>query len=222
MSLITCFVILSGVTIWLVARDKKTYAHKVRFNRNVGAIFIGACMGLYPALALFFCMVKALPVSFGLLSTIFFLFWLTFTLYAYFIKSTHTINKHALISAGVMGIAIPILNGIQSGIWFWKALPINHPDSFFVDVSWLLGSCSILVRVKTKPIEKKLRSNKPAKKKAPFSLFRKYIVKTRIIHQHHPEFGISLSRSFGVFDLQGIMIGKYTNSVPFHGGPNLP
>ncbi|MEN1786222.1 MAG: PepSY-associated TM helix domain-containing protein, partial [Bacteroidota bacterium] len=58
LALATCYVILSGVMIWLVAREKKTYAHKARFNRNVGAIFIGSCMGLYPAIAFFFCLVK--------------------------------------------------------------------------------------------------------------------------------------------------------------------
>ncbi|MEO0553479.1 MAG: PepSY-associated TM helix domain-containing protein [Bacteroidota bacterium] len=158
LALATCYVILSGVMIWLVAREKKTYAHRAKFNRNVGAIFIGACMGLYPAIALIFCLVKMLPDNFGLASNIFFLFWLAFIIYSYFIKSTFRINKHALIVAGVLGILIPVFNGTQSGLWFWKSYGMGYLDSFFVDVSWLVMSVITLWAAwKAKPVDKKQR-----------------------------------------------------------------
>ena len=160
LTIITCYVILSGVMIWLVARDKKTYAHKAKFNRNVGAIFIGACMGLFPAIALFFCLVKLFPGSFGMMSNIFLLFWLAYTVYSYFIKSPFRINKHALWLAGVLGILIPVLNGIQSGLWFWKSLSMGYPDSFFVDVSWIIMSViSLWAACIAKPVEKKGKLN---------------------------------------------------------------
>ena len=142
--------------IWLVAREKKTYAHKARFNRNVGAIFIGACMGLYPAIALFFCLVKLFPDSFDTMSTLFFLFWLAYIIYAYIIKSPFKINKHALLLAGGLGLVIPVLNGIQSGLWFWKSLSMGYPDSFFVDVLWIIMSViSLWAACIAKPVEKK-------------------------------------------------------------------
>ena len=151
MALLTCYVVLSGVMIWLVAREKKTYAHKAKFNRNVGAIFIGSCMGLYPAIALFFCLVKMFPDNFGQMSTIFFLFWLGYTVYAFFIKSPYRINKHALLLAGILGLLVPIFNGLQSGLWFWKSLQMGYPNSFFVDVSWLvMASISLWVGLKVK------------------------------------------------------------------------
>ncbi|MEM9389498.1 MAG: PepSY-associated TM helix domain-containing protein [Bacteroidota bacterium] len=157
LSLLTCFVIISGVMIWLVAREKKTYAHKAKFNRNIGAIFIGACMGLYPAIALFFCLVKILPESFSLASNIFFLFWLAFTIYAFFIKRPFKINKHALLVAGVFGLLIPVFNGLESGLWFWKSLGMGYKDSFFVDVSWLVISVITLWAAwKAKPVDKRL------------------------------------------------------------------
>ena len=46
---ITCFVILSGVLIWLVARDKKHIAPAKRiFNKWLVHIYMAACLSLYP------------------------------------------------------------------------------------------------------------------------------------------------------------------------------
>ena len=79
LALITCFVILSGVMIWLTAREKKMYEHRKKFNRNVGAVYLGASLGLYPAIALFFCLTKMLPLNmddrFSAMTILFFGFW---------------------------------------------------------------------------------------------------------------------------------------------------
>lgn len=161
LSLMTCFVILSGVMVWLSAREKKTYAHKAKFNRNVGAIFIGACMGLYPAIALFFCLVKLFPDDFETMSTVFFLFWLGYTVYAFFIKSPFRINKHALVLAGVLGILIPILNGATTGLWLWRSLSMGYTDSFFVDLSWLvMGILTLLGAYYARPVDKRTGQEK--------------------------------------------------------------
>ncbi|MEM9077299.1 MAG: PepSY-associated TM helix domain-containing protein [Bacteroidota bacterium] len=155
LALITCFVILSGVMVWLEARNTKKYEYKKGFNTNVGAIYLGASLGLFPTIALFFCMTKLFPMEmegrFGTMSTVFFLFWLGYTIYAFFLKDFHKINKHALLLAGVLGLFIPVLNGIQSGLWPWVSLSQGYIDSFFVDVSWLvIGAISLWVGIKTK------------------------------------------------------------------------
>ncbi|WP_103866194.1 PepSY domain-containing protein [Aquimarina sp. I32.4] len=150
LSLITCFVILSGVMVWLEARNNKKYENKKKFNTAIGAIYLGASMGLFPAIAFFFCITKIIPLDienrFGLMSNAFFLFWLAYILYAFISKDFHKINKHALILAGILGIAIPLLNGLQSGLWFWTSLQSNYIDSFFIDISWLLlGIISLII-----------------------------------------------------------------------------
>ena len=155
LALITCFVILSGVMIWLEARNTKKYEHKKRFNTNVGAIYLGASLGLLPAIAFLFCMTKVFPLEmegrFGTMSIVFFLFWLCYTIYAFFLKDFHKINKHALLVTGILGILILLLNGIQSGLWPWKSLPHGYIDSFFVDVSWLvMGSISLWAGLRVK------------------------------------------------------------------------
>src|SRR5690606_20082739 len=49
LGLLSCFVILSGVMIWLVARDKKNIPEKRRkFNHQVANIYMAVCLGMYP------------------------------------------------------------------------------------------------------------------------------------------------------------------------------
>ncbi|MEM9389045.1 MAG: PepSY-associated TM helix domain-containing protein [Bacteroidota bacterium] len=161
LALLSCFVIITGVMVWLTARDKQTYAHRAKFNKNVGAIYLGACLGLYPAIVILFIIAKALPLAvdgrYQLINYIFFGFWLAYTIYAYFIKSPFKINTHALIVAGALGLLIPVLNGLQSGLWFWKSLGMGYSDSFFVDVSWLIMSVITLwIAYVVKPVSKKV------------------------------------------------------------------
>ena len=160
LAIITCFVIISGVMVWLTARDKKTYAHKAKFNQNVGAVYLGVCLGLYPAIACLFIIAKLLPLEmegrFDIINYVFFGFWLAYTVYAYFIKGSFKINKHALVLAGVLGLAIPVTNGIVTGLWFWKSSGMGYVDSFFVDVLWLvLGTITLMAAFKAKPVSKK-------------------------------------------------------------------
>ncbi|ALJ05801.1 hypothetical protein APS56_11985 [Pseudalgibacter alginicilyticus] len=169
LSLLTCFVILSGVMIWLEVRDNKKYAKKHKFNRNVGALFIGNCMGLFPAIAYFFCLSKVIPESparFSIMEQSFYIFWFSYTLYAYWIKDLHTINKHALFIGGVLGIAIPVCNGLTTGHWFWYSLQKGLTDSFFVDLAWLLvGIVSLLVAGFAKRLvsKRKKKTHRPLK-----------------------------------------------------------
>ncbi|MEM8897651.1 MAG: PepSY-associated TM helix domain-containing protein [Bacteroidota bacterium] len=170
LALVTCFVIMSGVMIWLTARDKKMYAHKAKFNKNVGAIYMGSSMGLFPAVALFFCMVKLFPLEmenrYDIMPALFFSFWLAFTVYAFFIKSTYKINKHALLLAGALGLLIPVFNGLQSGLWFWIAAQEGYLDSLFIDVAWIvMGVTSILSALYAKPVVDVKKARKPVQKK---------------------------------------------------------
>lgn len=160
MALLTCFVIISGVMIWLTARDKKAYLSKAKFNKNVGSIYLGACLGLYPAIAIMFLLTKIFPADmahrFTWVSWLFLAFWVGYTGYSYLIKDNFRINRNALFLAGVMGILIPVSNGLHSGLWFWKSLSMGYLDSFWVDISWLLcGVVTLWVALKIRPQVKK-------------------------------------------------------------------
>ncbi len=156
LAMLTCFVILSGVMIWLTARQKKIYAPRQKFNTNVAAIYLGACLGLYPAIAFFFCLTKIFPLEmahrFDTMAYLFFGFWLGYTVYAYFHQNFFKINQHALFLAGAMGLLIPVLNGWHSGLWFWRSFSLGYADSFWVDLAWLcLGGITLYAALRAKP-----------------------------------------------------------------------
>lgn len=183
LSLLTCFVILSGVMIWLESRNNKRYVQKQKFNRNVGAIFIGSCMGLFPAIAYFFCLAKLVPGSparFGIMKQSFYMFWLGFTLYSYWTKDLHTINKHALLIGGVFGVAVPICNGLTTGNWFWLTLQRGLIDSFFVDLTWfIIGSIGLLVAVFSKRLVSKRKKTVVGRPKPIKEVQKKTILLTK-------------------------------------------
>jgi hypothetical protein len=69
-------------------------------------------------------------------------------------------NKNALVLTGMMGISIPLLNGVVSGLWIWKSQPLGHPDSFFVDFSWLvIGLICLFAALAIKPSSAKIKAN---------------------------------------------------------------
>ena len=55
LGILTCFVIISGVMIWLVARQKNNMPEKKRrFNNAVVRIYLAICLSMYPITALAF------------------------------------------------------------------------------------------------------------------------------------------------------------------------
>ncbi len=155
LGLITCFVIISGVLIWLVARQNKRYADRKKFVTNVGSIYLGICLGLYPAMALMFIALKICTV-FEIHSdvgyNVFYVFWLLFSIYAFVIKDNYKINRQSLIIATVFGLLIPVVNGVFGGVWFWNAISLGLTDSFLVDVAWIcISVITGLYLIKTLP-----------------------------------------------------------------------
>ncbi|WP_234418202.1 PepSY-associated TM helix domain-containing protein [Aquimarina aquimarini] len=66
MTMITCFVIITGVLIWLTARDKKNVPEKQKkFNAQVGYIYMAFCLTMFPATALAFIASKLIPEPFN-------------------------------------------------------------------------------------------------------------------------------------------------------------
>jgi len=64
MAIATCFVIISGVLIWLEARNKKSTPEKEkRYNKRVGYIYLAICLAMFPVTAFSFLVSKLLPES---------------------------------------------------------------------------------------------------------------------------------------------------------------
>ena len=155
MALITCFVIITGVLIWLEARNKKNITEKrKKYNNRVGLIYLSICLSMLPVTAATFIISKLLPETVNresVLNYSFFLGWFSVSVIFYFLKSNYLINKYSLLFGGILGLAVPILNGIVSRTWFWSNYSNGDYGVFSVDLIWLLiGVTSLLVVIKLK------------------------------------------------------------------------
>lgn len=142
LGILTCYVILSGVMIWLVARDKKNITPKQKkFNEGVVFWYMAICLSMYPMFAFEFLLVKLLGSS-GLpfLNKTFFIGWLVFSVIFALKKSLAFTVKWCVILGASLGMLIPIINGIQTGNWFWISSKKEYESILFIDVLWLVLS----------------------------------------------------------------------------------
>ncbi|WP_017494614.1 PepSY domain-containing protein [Flavobacterium sp. WG21] len=154
LGIITCFVIISGVMIWLVARQKNNLPEKKRrFNAGVVRIYLAICLSMYPITAFAFIAAKIFhPLTQDQLYMVYFIGWLILTVFFILKKNDAFTNKCCLISGSVLGFLIPITNGIVSGNWFWTSFMQNRIQVFFVDVFWIfLASITLYVAYSLKP-----------------------------------------------------------------------
>jgi hypothetical protein len=138
LGIISCFVIISGVMIWLVARDKKNIPEKKRrFNERVVRVYLAICLSMYPVTALSFIAVKVFePVSKSFIYNFYFISWLLATIFFILKKNHFFTNKYTLFSGSILGLLIPIINGSMTGNWIWKSYKQDF-QLFFVDVFWI-------------------------------------------------------------------------------------
>ncbi|KDN56656.1 PepSY-associated TM helix domain-containing protein [Flavobacterium seoulense] len=153
LGILSCFVIISGVMIWLVARDKKNMPEKKRrFNETVVRYYLAICLSMYPVTALTFIIAKIFyPLGRENLYSVYFISWLILSLFFILKKNNNFTNRLCLLSGSILGFLIPITNGLKSGNWFWISFSKHHFQLFFVDVFWIvLASISLYVCFKLK------------------------------------------------------------------------
>jgi len=142
LGILTCFVIISGVMIWLVARDKKNMPDKKRcFNERVVRIYLAICLSMYPVTALTFIVAKlCYPLGKDNLYRVYFISWLVLAIFFILKKNNNFTNRFCLLSGSILGFLIPIANGIKTGNWFWISFSNHQFQLFFVDVFWIILS----------------------------------------------------------------------------------
>ncbi|MFT7420387.1 MAG: hypothetical protein ACI9QN_001312 [Arcticibacterium sp.] len=153
LSMITCFMIISGILLWQAARDNDQYTLKQRkFHDRVTRLYLGIYLGMFPSVAFFFAISKATGfyMENGNRSAkiVFYICWLILTLVAvYGWKSYRRINSNFLLTGGIISLMVPLANGIFTGDWFWESIQIGFYDVAAVDLFWLftgllaLGTC---------------------------------------------------------------------------------
>ena len=157
LSLITCFVIVTGVLIYVEARNKKSYTLKQRlYTTKVGHIYMAICLSMLPVTALSFLFVKLTNTYFNdkqtAIYSFYFIVWLLAILFFRFKRDNYYTNKVSLLFGAIFGFLIPICSGIISGNWIWKTYTQGQFDILLIDVLWILiAAFSLLFYLKIKP-----------------------------------------------------------------------
>ena len=157
LGLLTCFVIISGVMIWLVARDKKHVSPKKRtFNSWLVWFYMAGCLSMYPVTAFTFVMIKVGLQEPGAdrMSFIFHTFfwsWMLLTILFTLLRNNFSTTKISLLLGGVLGIVVPLSSGWVSGNWLWVTLANGQLDILLVDALWIvIGISTLLIGLKMK------------------------------------------------------------------------
>ncbi len=142
LGILSCVVIISGVMIWLVARDKKNMPEKKRrFNEGVVHIYLAICISMLPVTALSFIVAKIwFPLGQNNTYAVYFISWLLLSIFFILKKNNQFTNQFCLLSGSILGFLIPITNGIKTGNWFWISYTNHQFQSFFIDVFWIVLS----------------------------------------------------------------------------------
>jgi len=147
-----CLVILSGIMIWLVARDKAaTPAHKRVFNFWAANVFLAACLSMLPATAFTFIMLKVSDkITQTAIYNSFFYSWLILGLYLLAWRNLRIVNRQVLLISAALCAAVPLANGLSTGLWLWRSSLQGATDIFFIDVLFLAlsaASCFAYLKV---------------------------------------------------------------------------
>ncbi|WP_243731265.1 PepSY-associated TM helix domain-containing protein [Myroides sp. LoEW2-1] len=135
-----CIVILSGVLIWLVARDKKNVPERKRkFNFWLANIYMAICLSMYPITALSFIAVKINPnAGQEYIYSFYFWSWLIASILLSARKSIYKTNRDCLLLGSIIGLIIPLVNGIVTGSWFWDNWKNGYHDILLIDLFWII------------------------------------------------------------------------------------
>lgn len=152
-----CLVIISGILIWLVARDKKNVPKKKRiFNFWTANIFMAACLSMLPVTA--FTMTSLLFIAKPNQSDIYHLYfysWLILSVYFIVRRNLAITNHQTLLLSSLLCFLLPLIDGIKRNNWFWNTFSQGRYDILFIDLLFLILSIiSIVVLIKLKQHQK--------------------------------------------------------------------
>lgn len=151
LGLMGCAVILSGIMIWLVARDKvSTEVRKRKFNFWASNLFLAACLSMLPVTAFTFIMLKALHhVDQSVIYNVYFYSWLILGVYLMVLRDLTVMNRQTLLLSAVLCLGVPLANGFSTGLWMWNTWLQGAYDIFFIDALFLvLSGCSAFAYLK--------------------------------------------------------------------------
>ncbi|TDS17621.1 PepSY-associated TM helix domain-containing protein [Sphingobacterium paludis] len=153
LGLMGCMVIISGIVIWLVARDKTNVPlYKRRFNFWASNFFLAGCLSMLPVTAFTFVMLKVVPViNQSVIYQLYFYSWLLLGIYLMALRNLARMNRHVLVLSIITCFAVPIANGMRTGLWLWNTWRMGATDIFFIDILFIvLSICCLYAFLKMK------------------------------------------------------------------------
>ncbi len=160
LGLIGCVVIISGILIWLVARDKTSVpSYKRKFNFWSANVFLASSLTMLPVTAI--TMIALLFIDKPSQSYIYhwyFYSWLVLSVYFIIRKNLELTNRQTIVLSVITCFLLPLLDGLIRNNWFWKTYQQQAYDILFIDVLFLsLAIVSFIALLK-------LRKRKTAKR----------------------------------------------------------
>ncbi|WP_375586874.1 PepSY-associated TM helix domain-containing protein [Flagellimonas aurea] len=143
LSMITCYIIISGIMIWRTARDNNRYTERQRrFHHRVTTVYLAITLSMFPALALIFLGNKLIPMDVPnriyYENSVFFWGWLCLIILGLFWSDYGKLNRNYLLLGSVLGLLVPVANGIVTGDWFWETWTNKQYYVFSVDFTWVV------------------------------------------------------------------------------------
>jgi uncharacterized iron-regulated membrane protein len=152
-----CVVIISGILVWLVARDKDNVpAYKRKFNFWLANIFLAACLSMFPITALTLIAVKVnAAAGQEFIYSFYFYGWLLLSAYYILRKNLKRTNRETILLGSIFSLLIPVVNGICTGNWVWQTYAAGATDILFFDLfSLTVGLIGFFSFLKIKSKEK--------------------------------------------------------------------
>lgn len=142
-----CVIIISGVLIWLVARKKNNIPERKRkFNQGLATVYMAICIGMFPVTAAAFVAVKINPTGgMDFIYSFYFWSWLAVSTLLVIRKDLYKINRDCMLAGGIIGLCVPIVNGIATGNWIWNSYSQHYHDIMLIDLFWLFVSAGALI-----------------------------------------------------------------------------
>lgn len=153
LGLLGCVVIISGILIWLVARDKNSTPARERvFNFWTANVFLAVCLSMLPVTA--FTLIALLfvqaPGQAGIFQ-LYFYSWLALGVYFIARRDIALTNRQNLLLSAALCLLLPVLDGVVRGNWPWVTFAKGQLDLLFIDLLFLglaLVSAAVLVKMK--------------------------------------------------------------------------
>lgn len=134
-----CVIIISGILIWLVARDKNNVPkHKRVFNFWTANIFLASSLSMLPVTA--FTMIVLLFLDNPDQSDIYnwyFYSWLALGIYFIVRRDIALTNRQSIFLSAVMCFLVPVFHGIIRNNWLWNTFDRQAYDLLFIDLLFL-------------------------------------------------------------------------------------